>query len=72
MTKKEFENSDKPLAFIGSIDPKTGKVLYDTYDYETSNGWYDEIKEDFPEMFHFKKINKAAIEERKKRYGLTN
>jgi len=72
MTKKEFDETDEPLAMIVSLDPKTGKVLFDTYPYETADSWMDDFRNDFPDMMHFKKVNKAAIEDRKKALGFTD
>lgn len=70
MTKKEFEITEEPLCMIVSLDPSTGKVLYDTYDWRAQEGWMKDFKKNFPEMMHFSILNPAAIRERKKRFGL--
>jgi len=70
MTKKKFETTDEPLYMIVSLDPSTGKVLYDTYDWRTQDGWLNDFRKDFPNMMHFSTLNPAAIRERKKMFGL--
>ncbi len=72
MTKKEFDTTDEPLTMIVSLDPKTGKVLYDTYDWETEDIFMEDIKKDFPKMLHFSKINNAGIRARKKSFGFAD
>ena len=71
MTKQEFLETEKPLVFIISVEPNTGKVLYDTYDYQTAEGWVAEIKKDFPDMITFSMLNPAAVKVRLKLFGLT-
>ena len=71
MTKKEFKESKVPLGFISSINPETGKVLFDTYSYCTLDMWMKDLKKDFPDMIHTYVINKAAINERKKEFGFS-
>lgn len=69
MTKKEFESTDEPVVMIVSLNPKTGKVLYDTYDWRTADSWIEDFKKDFPDMLHFFKYSPAAIRARKKAFG---
>lgn len=66
MTKKEFENSDSPLVMIVSFDPVTGKSIWDTYDWLTADSWMKDFERDFPKLMHFRRMNNAAIVERKK------
>ena len=70
MTKQEFENNEEPLCMIISFNPKSGKVLYDTFEYESSEMWLDKFKKDFPDYMHFIAFNKAAKTERRKNFGL--
>lgn len=72
MTKKEFETTDEPLCMIVSLDPNTGQMLYDTYDWCTYDKWLEDFKKDFPNMMHFSTFNPAAIRERKKMFGLVS
>lgn len=72
MTKKEFETTDEPLCMIVSLDPSTGKVFYDTYDWRAQNIWLEDFRKDFPKMMHFSTLNPAAIRERKKMFGINN
>lgn len=69
MTKKEFETTEEPLVIIVSLNPSTGKVIYDTYDYNTADQWMEDFKKDFPKMLHFRETNPAGIKERMKRCG---
>lgn len=69
MTKKEFLNSEEPLVFIISLDPKTGKVLYDTYSFDTADGWMEDFEKDFPDMLHFRMKNPAAGKAILKQFG---
>lgn len=64
MTKKEFLSTDEPLVMIVSLDPASGKVLYDTYKPEHADGWMADIKKDFPKMMHFRTSNPAALKQR--------
>jgi len=66
MNKKEFENSEKPLTFICSIDPKTGKVLFDFYDGWDNDLCVKDFRKDFPKMITFMKLNKSACKLRAK------
>ena len=66
MTKKEFEDSEKPLTFICSINPKTGKVLSDFYDGWNNDFWVKDFRKDFPEMITFIRLNKSALKLRAK------
>ena len=61
MTKKQFEESAEPLALIVSLEPKSGKVIYDTYDWAERDYWVEVFKKDFPDMLHFSTLNPAAI-----------
>ena len=70
MTKKDFENSDKPLVLIVSFNPKTEKVIFDYYDYDGTDFWLNDIKKDFPEYHTFMTKNQASIKELKKSHGL--
>ena len=70
MTKEQFESTNDPLCMIVSLNPETGKCLFDTYHYRLQEAWLEDIKRDFPEMIHFSVLNPAAIKERKKEYGL--
>lgn len=72
MNRKQFIHNKDPLVLIVSIDISSGKTLYDTYDWETYEAWLEEIKEDFPNMITFFKLNKSAIKERKKLFNFTN
>lgn len=70
MTRKEFETTDEPLCMIVSVNPDSGEVMYDTYDWKVQKLWLDEFEEDFPNMMHFSKLNPAAINARRKMFGL--
>lgn len=70
MTKKQFQNSKEPLVFIASVDPSTGKCLFDAYEWKTAESWLDDFERDFPNMLHFFTYNKAAINARRKYFGL--
>ena len=72
MNKAEFDKTDKPLVMICSLNPETGKVLFDTYDWETADLWVKDFENDFPEMLHFRLMNPAGIKARKEALGLTN
>jgi len=66
MTKKEFENSKEPSTFICSVNPKTGKVLYDFYDGWNNDFWVKDFRKDFPKMITFMRLNKSACKLRAK------
>jgi len=66
MTKQEFESDVNPLTLICSINPETGKCLFDFYDGWNNEHWLEMIKKDFPEMINFTKLNRAAIKLRAK------
>jgi len=70
MTKQEFESNKEPLVLIVSVDINTGKCLYDTYDWRVADSWVQDFEKDFPKMIHFHTLNDAAINERKKAFGL--
>lgn len=70
MTKEEFQTTDEALVMIVSINPDTGKVIFDTYDWKLQEVWMGGFKKDFPDMMHFSKLNPAAILERKRAFGL--
>ncbi len=70
MDKKEFEETDTPLAMLVSLDPKTGKVKYDAYHWDDVDFWIEEFERDFPDMLHFKKMNPAGREARRKVFGM--
>ena len=70
MTKEEFENNDKPLVMLVSLNPETGEVLYDIYNWRIADSFMKDYKKDFPDMLHFRTINKAGIEERLKLFGV--
>ena len=70
MTKQEFENHSDPLVMIVSLNPSTGKVLYDTYPYNTAEGWMENFVKEFPDYIHFRITNKAGVNERRKMFGL--
>lgn len=72
MTRKEFEESKEPLVYIVSLDPITGKVLYDTYSYDSADGFMEDFKKDFPQMIHFRKKNKAAGTALMKSFGFSD
>jgi hypothetical protein len=61
MTKKEFLETDTPLGYIISLNPKTGKVLHGAYSADEVDGLVEEFEQDFPDMIHFtKRKNPAA------------
>ena len=66
MNKKEFESSEKPLTFICSINPKTGKVLFDFYDGWNNDSFVKDFRRDFPNMITFMTLNKSAVKLRAK------
>ena len=66
MNKKDFEKSEKPLTYICSVNPKTGKVLHDFYDGYDNDSWVKTFKKDFPNMITFRKLNIAAVRLRAK------
>jgi hypothetical protein len=70
MTKEEFDNNPEPLVLIVSFDPKTGKSIYDTYDWRTADSFMEDFKKDFPHLIHFRAMNKAGINARKKAFGI--
>lgn len=70
MTKRQFENHKKPLGLIVSIDIETGDVLYETYDWRTIDSFKKDFERDFPKMIHLTILNKEAINERKRLYGI--
>lgn len=70
MTKKEFLEHEEPLYMVCSLDPKTGKVLYDTYPAETIESWLEDFEKDFPKMLHFRIPNKAVKAWKRKKWGL--
>lgn len=71
MTKKEFQESPEPLVMIVALNPDSGKVIYDTYSYDTADGWVEDIKKDFPTYLVFQVTNLAGIKRRKELFGLT-
>lgn len=70
MTKKEFENHKDPLGMIISLDPETGKIMYDTYPFGTVDAFLEDFKRDFPNMIHLSTRNKAYIKKRKEAHGI--
>ena len=62
LSKKEFEKTDKPMSICLSYNPKTKKVLF-SYFEGNSEDMLDKFKQDFPDMFHFHRVN---IAQRKK------
>jgi hypothetical protein len=72
MTKKEFEQREKPLVLIVSFDPVKGKTIWDYYDWDGTDFWLDSIKKDFPHMHTFMVKNTSAINALKKSHGLAN
>lgn len=50
MTKKQFEENKEPLALIVSLNPKSGKVIYDTYDWMDRDFWMEVFNKDFPNV----------------------
>ncbi len=66
MNKKDFEKSEKPLTYICSVNPKTGKVLHDFYDGYNNDSWVKTFKKDFPDMMTFMRLNRAAVKLRAK------
>lgn len=66
MTKKQFDENKEPLALIVSLEPKSGKVIYDTYDWAERDYWVEVFNKDFPHMLHFSTLNKAAMDARKR------
>ena len=66
MDKKEFESSEKPLTYICSVNPKTGKVLHDFYDGYNNDSWVKTFKKEFPKMITFRRLNKSAVRLRAK------
>lgn len=70
MTKEQFIENEQPLAVIVSVNTHTGKTLYDTYNWIVAESFRQDYEEDFPDMLHFITYNKAAIKERRKKFGL--
>lgn len=71
MTKKEFEQNEKPLVMIVSFDPVKGKCIWDYYDWDGTDFWLNSIKKDFPLFHTFMVKNESAIKALKKSHGLT-
>lgn len=60
ITKKEFQDSKKPLSFVISVNPKTGEFSRDLL--EGDGSWMVKmIEQDFPERIVFIKRNKEAF-----------
>jgi hypothetical protein len=55
---------------IVSFDPVKGKTLWDYYDWDGTDFWFDGIKKDFPKMHTFMVKNKSAINQLKKSHGI--
>ncbi len=70
MTKQEFDTTETPLSMVISLNPDTGKVLWDTYDPRVACLFVEDFKKDFPDMIHTQIVNKAEINRRKKEHGL--
>lgn len=70
MDKKEFTYTDQPLVMIVSLNPKTGKVMYDTYHPDTVASYMEDFERDFPDHIHFQKTNQAGIKLRRERFGI--
>ena len=66
MTKEEFNNTDEGLTMIVSVNPETGKCMFDTYDWRIAESWLEDIKKDFPAFMHFMTLNPAAVKQRAK------
>ena len=70
MTKEQFMGHKDALCMIVSFDPKTGKSIYDTYNWSERDFWIETFKKDFPHMMHFSTLNKTAMEHRSRHFGV--
>ncbi len=72
MTKEEFINHKDPLVLLTTFNPETGKVIWDTHDFETADMCKKDFEKDFPDMITFYYKNKAAAKQMMENFGFSD
>ncbi len=55
-----MKTTPEPLAIIVSVNINSGQVLHEFVEWSVVEMFLEDYKRDFPDYFHFFKLNKSA------------